>query len=148
MLILLFAFLSNITLYFPSLKQYHLIKRRVPSFLFYHLAKLSGNEQTKKNALRYKKVVAKGEEVGKSFKHFISHEWVFTSKKSEPFRNFLSQEEKSLFNLEVEGVKWQEYLSLFAWVSVCIRGFNMMGKSKKRIKENPMLNSQLYWFVL
>jgi alcohol-forming fatty acyl-CoA reductase len=79
----------------------------------------------KKDASRWLKVLEKAHMINEIFKHFNNHEWIFDSQKTLTLFNYLTEEEKNIFQLDVTVINWREYLMHFNY-----------GLQKYLLKEN------------
>ena len=92
------------------------MKRKIPAYLFFQYANKFGDSAAKKKAARISKVLDRAESIGETFKHFTMNQWTFSTNKVDKLIDFLNEEEKEIYQLDVKKIKWPEYLLHFSWV--------------------------------
>lgn len=98
-----------------TLLRFHHIKRRISALALRKIANLVGDENMKKNANRYVKLVYKAEMVSDTFSPFATTEWIFDSRRIEKILAIMDEDEKKIFNVDVSTIDWNTYLLIFNW---------------------------------
>ena len=69
----------------------------------------------KKSSNKLYKGLKRAEQLSDLFKHFTMNEWVYLTSHIEEMENYLTNEERKLFNLNPKDLQWKKYLLYFAW---------------------------------
>jgi Glycerol-3-phosphate O-acyltransferase len=82
---------------------------------FQRLAGLFDNTQMKKKSNKLFKALKRAEQLSDLFQHFTMNEWIYMTSHIEEMENYLTPEERKLFNLNPKDIQWKKYLLYFAW---------------------------------
>jgi len=89
--------------------------RRAPALVFQKFAFAVDKPGLKKSASKSYNAILRSEQLSEQFKHFTLNEWIFTTKNLEDMRQFCTEEEKEIFQLDVTTIEWKRYLLTHAW---------------------------------
>ncbi|EGR33136.1 hypothetical protein IMG5_060860 [Ichthyophthirius multifiliis] len=91
------------------------VKRRIHAYGFKQIANIFGNDQMKKNAERFLKMVHKAQNFSDIFKPFFLREFIFESKKVDELLGQMSDLEKNIFYLDISKIDMESYFTMFNW---------------------------------
>jgi hypothetical protein len=91
------------------------LKRKIPAKAYYYFSRLLGNEKMKKEAEERLKTVEKCKDIAELYSSFTTNEWIFETFNSFELQFRLSEEDLSLFKINISELNWKNYFPIFSY---------------------------------
>ena len=85
----------------------------MPAYIFYRFANAVGTTKIKMQANRLNKMLSRAEALSETFSFFTTNEWTFQSEKVNSLINYLTPNEREIFQLDISTVDWKYFFYLF-----------------------------------